>query len=152
MRKKKTIGIILFTFCLLLLTGWGEKSVELLDDIKLIDLSKAIKEVPIGKQGNTSNTKEPKTESVNNHNKEISDKKIKKDKIYIIEIRNEKIIYNKKEYDDVNELKKKIIDDYSSEKGSVSLVDNYAEVHLYNEVLNMLEQLHETIGLVYNSD
>ena len=52
-KVRKMMVILLSGVCVLILVGWGEKSVELLNDKPLIDLKTAIKEVPLGKQGNT---------------------------------------------------------------------------------------------------
>ena len=85
-KVRKMMVILLSGVCVLILVGWGEKSVELLNDKPLIDLKTAIKEVPLGKQGNTliiENHEKSSDEIVTidqNENiraKEIGDHKIK---------------------------------------------------------------------------
>lgn len=159
-RTKKPILILLLTLCMFILIGWGKNSVDLLNDTPLIDLSKAIKNAPIGNQGNTLILQENEAKSddtiVNNQADNISAKESgilqEEKKIHTIEIRDMTITYDNNKYSDVDALKTKIIHDCSNGAGSVDLVDNFAEAHVYNDVFAILEQLQETIGLEYQYD
>lgn len=156
---KKMIAALLFMACLFFLTGWGEKAVELLDDTPLIVLKEAIKDAPIGKQGNTLKLEELETESeevsLDNQDTGVSSKEsmvLQSNKTHNIEIRDKRITYDGKVCKDVDDLKSKIINDCSNGTDSVYLVDNYAETQTYHEVLIILEQLHESMKLEYNYD
>lgn len=163
MRKiKKPIIILLLTLCVFILSGWGKKAADLLNDTSLIDLNKAIKEVPIGKQDNTLASEENELEDDDaimvSQMETIPDKEPaisqeKKKELYIITIRDKTIKYNNSEYNDANALMNKIRIDYINGEGSVFyLEDDYAEAHVYNEVLAGLKNLNETIGLKYDYD
>lgn len=160
-KNKKLIIILLLTLCMLLLTGWGKKAAELLNDTLLIDLNQAIKESSIGNQGNTLATEDKETESddimkdnqtVNIPTNEPMILQEEKKGPYIIAIRDMTITYDSSICSGIDVLKSKIISDCSNGTGSVYLMDDYAEAHVYNDVLAILEQLHETIGLEYNAD
>ena len=158
---KQTIIILLLILSTFILSGWDKKSVELLNNTPLIDLDKAIKESPIGKQGNTLTSEENKSENDNgNTNSPVDNnpekeptilKETKKD-TYLITINNKTIIYNGIKYNDADALMSKIKIDCINGAGSIYLVDDYAASHIYNEVLAILEQLQKTMGLEYDSD
>ena len=160
-KNKKPIIILLLTLCIFLLTGWGKKAAELLNDSLLIDLNQAIKESSIGNQGNTLAVEDKETESddimkdnqtVNIPPDESMILQEEKKAPYIITIRDMTITYDNNVCNGIDVLKTKIIGDCSNGAGSVYLVDDYAESHVYNEVLTILAQLHETIGLEYGAD
>lgn len=161
MRKiKKTTIILLSILSIFFLVGWGKKSVELLNGTPLIDLNKAIKEAPIGNQGNTQKLEEyemesddiimdSQIESVPNKESIISQEE--KNVVYIIEINDTTITYDGKLCNE-GDLEKKIINDCSNGAGSVRLKDDYAEANIYKRVLEILDKLHKDIGLQYVSD
>lgn len=165
MRKsEKVAAVLMFMVCSLLLTGWGEKAVELLDDTPLIILKEAIKDAPIGKEGNTLelDVVETESEAVSFDDQDADNSVVESEeseraqakKIYTIEIRDKKITYDEKVCD-LEHLKGIIEKDCSNGTGGVVLVDDYAETHVYNDVLTILKQLHESIKLDYreqNSD
>lgn len=158
-RIKKRIAVGLLIFSVGLLAGWGKAAVELLNDTLLIDLDKAIKEAPIGKQGNTFTIKESEAEReaiVDNQTVNASKKKIpvspeKKKERYIIKIKDTTITYKNSRYT-ADTLKEKLIRDCSNGAASIYLQDDYAEAHVYRNVLAILEQLEETIGLEYQAE
>lgn len=158
-RIKKTIIVLCLMLCLFLLVGFGKKAVELLNNTPLIDLSKAIKEAPIGVEDNTLPSDEKETESMDiTDSQEESSTDIgstiphEEKESYIISIRDTKITYRDSICKDANDLKDKIIRDCSNGGGSVTLKDDYAETHVYNEVLAILEDLDKDIGLKYEYD
>lgn len=154
---KKTMVILLLVLSAAFLAGWGKKVVELLNDTPLIDLSKAIKEAPVGNQGNTLKTEEKEPESdgimaedererpLDNKTEMAGEKK----EPYRIKIRDMTITYKNRRCNSLDTLKDNLIRDCSDGAGSVYLEDDFAEAHVYKDVLALLEQLHETIGLAY---
>ena len=68
-------------------------------------------------------------------------------KIVIISIENQIITYNSVEYT-VDSLKNKIQQDYS-DKVLFKVEDNFAEAHVYKDVIEILSELESEIGLVY---
>jgi len=148
--------VLLLVLSIFILSGWGEKSVELLNDKPLIDLNKAIKEVPLGKQGNTLTIKgyeESSKEVPIGNQKENSAKdksEVSQNKIeYKIIIQDTTIHYNGNQYTDIETLKNKINNDCNNIEIKISLIDKYAESHVYKEVLAILEQSHKENNLEY---
>lgn len=148
--------VLLLVLSILILSGWGEKSVELLNDKPLIDLNKAIKEVPLGKQGNILTIKgyeESSKEVTIENQKENSAKdksEVSQNKIeYKIIIQDTTIYYNGSQDIDIETLKNKINNDCNNMEIKISLIDKYAESHVYKEVLAILEQLHKENNLEY---
>lgn len=162
MRKfKNTVAKVSLILCMFLLVGWGEKAVELLNDTSLIDLRKAIKDAPIGNQGNTLASEEIHVENDNvgidsqtESNHEEKSLRLQDDKkvLYIIKIRDRTITYNNCEYNNIEDFKEKIKNDCSDGTCKVSLVDDYAENEIYEDVLEILKQLNsnDTIRLEYS--
>ena len=142
--------------CVFLLTGWGKKAVESLNDTPLIDLDKAIKETPIGSQGNTFEFEEMEnnddivdSQAINSPETEDAIIQVEDEKVlYTIEIRDETIKYNNS-ICSIDNLESKIKSDCFDGEGKVQLIDDFAEMHVYNEVITILEHLKETIGLEY---
>lgn len=148
--------VLLLVLSIFILSGWGEKSVELLNDKPLIDLNKAIKEVPLGKQGNTLTIKgyEKSSEEVTignqNENSAKEKSEVSQDKIeYQIIIQDTTIHYNGNKYTDMETVKNKINSDCNNMKIKICLIDKYAESHVYKEILAILEQLHKENNLEY---
>lgn len=148
--------VLLLVLSIFILSGWGEKSVELLNDKPLIDLNKAIKEVPLGKQGNTliikgyGESSEEITIGNQNENSAKDKSEVSQDKIeYQIIIQDTTIHYNGNQYTDIETLKNKINNDCNNMEIKISLIDKYAESHVYKEILAILEQLHKENNLEY---
>lgn len=147
MKEKFKLFILMFFF-LLFLCGWGKKKVELLNDKKLIDLNIAIEICKPGADGldnqiNTDNDNETEDTKLQNDKDNIEDHQ----KIVIISIENQIITYNSVEYT-VDSLKNKIQQDYS-DKVLFKVEDNFAEAHVYKDVIEILSELESEIGLVY---
>ena len=157
-KNKRTITILLLILCIFILSGWGKKTVELLNDTPLIDLKKAIKEAPIGNQGNSLISEEKELESEEINTDSQTESISKKDPAIVQEetedscmiiIRNKSIKYNNSVCKDLDTLKNRIESDFNNGLGKINLVDDYAEANTYNDVREYLQDLHETIGLEF---
>ncbi|EOS34321.1 hypothetical protein C804_01569 [Lachnospiraceae bacterium A4] len=158
-KVRKMMVILLSVVCVLILVGWGEKSVELLNDKPLIDLKTAIKEVPLGKQGNTliiENHEKSSDEIVTiDQNENIPSKEIggSQNKVeYKIIIKDTTVTYNGTIHTDMQSLKNKIASDCDDMEIKIRLIDDFAESHVYKETLAILEQLHKENNLEYQED
>lgn len=157
-KMKKIILILLVMLSVLVLSGWGEKSVELLNNTLLIDLDKAIKDAPIGNQGNTLVSgelpgEEPSDHSSENHPLQESEA-LQEEKKITITIQDTKIMYHDRVYSSVEEcdLENKIKAENKDGIYHVQLVDDYAEAHVYREVLAILRELNKTAGIEISFD
>ncbi len=157
-KMKKIILILLVILSVLVLSGWGEKSVELLNNTLLIDLDKAIKDAPIGNQGNTLMSGELPSEETSAHSSEShplqESEALQEEKKITITIRDTKITYNDRVYSSVEEcdLENKIKAENKNGIYHVQLVDDYAEAHVYREVLAILRELNKTAGIEISFD
>ena len=147
--KRKIRLLVLMTFSLLFITGWGKKNVELLNDKKLIDLNVAIGLCMPGADAsssdiNTDNDIKPEDEeSPTDTGDRIEDG----ERTIVISVRNQKVTYDS-EWIDLDNLKDRIRQDCSN-KVSFQLVDDFAEAHVYQRVLTILSDLESEIGLTY---
>ncbi len=130
---KKTLKIIFLLVTVITLCSWGDKAVELLDSRKLIDLEKAIEiSTPGGAAIFEDDQNDTDTEQNGSQNPSS--------KILVVTIRDEQITYNQKSVSGVEELAKKVRMDLK-EGMKISLVDNYAEAHVYRDVLKALKEI-----------
>ena len=130
---KKTLKIIFLLVTVITLCSWGEKTVELLDSRKLIDLEKAIEiSTPGGAAIFEDDQNDTDTEQNGSQNPSS--------KILVVTIRDEQITYNQKSVSGVEELAKKVRMDLK-EGMKISLVDDYAEAHVYRDVLKALKDI-----------
>ncbi|MBQ5989149.1 MAG: hypothetical protein IJL67_06610 [Oscillospiraceae bacterium] len=130
---KKTLKIIFLLVTVITLCSWGEKAVELLDSRKLIDLEKAIEiSTPGGAAIFEDDQNDTDTEQNGSQNPSS--------KILVVTIRDEQITYNQKSVSGVEELAKKVSMDLK-EGMKISLVDDYAEAHVYRDVLKALKEI-----------
>jgi hypothetical protein len=130
---KKTLKIIFLLVTVITLCSWGEKAVELLDSRKLIDLEKAIEiSTPGGAAIFEDDQNDTDTEQNGSQNPSS--------KILVVTIRDEQITYNQKSVSGVEELAKKVHMDLK-EGMKISLVDDYAEAHVYRDVLKALKTI-----------
>ena len=130
---KKTLKIIFLLVTVITLCSWGEKAVELLDSRKLIDLEKAIEiSTPGGAAIFEDDHNDTDTEQNGSQNPSS--------KILVVTIRDEQITYNQKSVSGVEELAKKVRMDLK-EGMKISLVDDYAEAHVYRDVLKALKTI-----------
>ena len=130
---KKAIKIFFLLITVLALCSWGEKSVELLDSRKLIDLDKAI---DISTPGGTSFLDDEEKESDTEQNGSQNHSS----KLLTITITGEKIAYDQKAVSGTEKLAKKIRMDLKDGM-KISLVDDYAEAHVYRDVLKALKSI-----------
>ncbi len=158
--KKKT-GILLFiAMAALVLTGWEKREVRLLDNSKLIDLSKAIELAKAG--GETGDPENPPKESDEDARSETEDKSPADDgdteaavKNIVIRIRGEHIYYtlgNEKTEDiSTEELEERLRLKLSPE-AEITLMDDFAESHVYKGVCELLNELKNDTGIAYKED
>ncbi len=159
--KKKYLVMFIMICSLVLLAGCDKKEVKLLnDDTKnneLIKLNEAIQENIPGansaEKSETSNSTSASSDdkvlsgSVSNDENSVEDK----ERIVVITVREQTITYDTEEYTDLNKLKARIKQD-NSEYVSFRLVDDFAESHVYKEVLSILSDLEAEIGLSYTKE
>ena len=130
---KKSLKIIFLLATVLALCSWGEKTVELLDSRKLIDLEKAIDvSLPGGAaifedEGNDSDTEQDGSQNSSS-------------KLLVVTVHGEQITYNQKSVSGADELAKKVSMDLKDGM-KISLVDDYAEAHVYRDVLKALKSI-----------
>jgi hypothetical protein len=128
---KKSLKIIFLLATVRALCSWGEKAVELLDSRKLIDLEKAIDvSLPGGAaifedEGNDSDTEQDGSQNSSS-------------KLLVVTVHGEQITYNQKSVSGADELAKKVSMDLKDGM-KISLVDDYAEAHVYRDVLKALK-------------
>lgn len=143
--KSKFRWVVLFALLLVFLGGWGKKSVELLNDKKLIDLNEALQICMPGADAkddniHTDNPNEPE-------DTQMPDNK----KVIVIRVRDRAITYDSGERLELENLEARLRKDYK--KGmSVRLVDDFAEAHVYKKILAVLEQLETETGLAYTKE
>jgi len=164
--KRKRMLFLLAIAVLLVLAGWGQKKVELLSDKKLIDLSAAIGNCKLGADDmvqdigketpNPSATPVPMTSVTPKPTAKPTPKvtvtpaptRVPLPRTMDIRVRDQKVSYNYVEWPDLAILKEQIQRDFD-ERTSFRLVDDYAEAHVYREMLNILSDLEAEIGLKY---
>lgn len=169
---KKIGKLLLFlAVSLLVLAGWGQKKIELLNDKKLIDLNAAIGKCTLGAEDlipdegdSTQDVDNPATAP----NPEISvtpkltpslsptPKPTTQPKPTLppqprtldISIRDQQITYNHVPWADLEILKAQLQKDHN-EWTTFRLVDDFAEAHVYRQMLEILNELEAEIGLRY---
>lgn len=149
---KKILIIVLCLTSVLFICAWGEKKAELLDDRKLIDLDKAIEFAKPGADSIADTEGENEDDPISET--EIQQQVPNEKSIIVISIRDESVTYNGVAY------KKDIfsnIEDFENmlkrdNKGNVkfSLVDDFAEAHVYKQIFDVLKKLHSEIGLEFS--
>lgn len=161
--KKKTCVLLFVAITMFVLVGWGKKEVRLLDSSKLIDLNAAI---GLAKPGGTAGDTE---ESSKSSESDIVEKDEKSDgenhaahdnidviaKDIVIRIRGEQISYtcgsfNRSNISDL-QLETRIRQDYMP-GAHVTLMDDFAEAHVYKSVCDILDELNRDMGLTYKED
>lgn len=150
--KKKYWLPLLMIVSLLFLAGWGKKQVELLNDKKLIDLNAAIGICMPG--ADTSDHNAYDQDSGERRAQEAqtgTDSAGDEEKIIVIRIRGEKVTYDSVQLTGLDSLKNRIRQD-CGDKVSFRLMDDFAEAHVYKEVLKMLSELKSETGLTYTRE
>ena len=150
--KRKYKLVLLMIFSLLLLAGWGKKSVELLNDKKLIDLNAALGNCILGAEdliqdeGNqTQNPENPATPKPTMTPRPTATPRpivtpvpteAPKPRTIVIVVRDQKITYDSKERLEASTLKEQIQMDHG-ELVSFRLVDDFAEAHVYRKIMDI---------------
>ena len=171
--KKRGKLLLFLTVVLLVLVGWSQKKVELLNDKKLIDLNVAIGKCTLGaedlvpEEGDSmqdvnnpvtapdpkiSVTPKPTPGITPTHQPTIHPKPtlppLLKPRTLDISIRDQQITYNKVLWKDWEILKAQLQKDHD-ERTTFRLVDDFAEAHVYRQMLEILNELEAEIGLRY---
>lgn len=162
---KKKIKILLFALvAMFILVGWGKKEVRLLDSSKLIDLNKAIElakpggnagdsEEEVDNPSDSSASDEEETSEAENH--AVHDSIDETPKNIVIIIRGKKISYScgsvTRDSISDRQLERIIRLDFVSGT-QVTLMDDFAEAHVYMTVREVLDKLKNDIGLSYKED
>ena len=155
--KRKNRLLFLMAVSLLVLAGFGKKSVELLSDKKLIDLNAAIALCLPGADsakpedtGSPEVTKTPAKPSATPRPPATPTTKPKPSTV-IISVRDQKITYNSGGKIELSKLETRIRQDARVVAG-FKLVDDFAEAHVYRDVIEILEKLEEELGISYTRD
>lgn len=155
--KRKIRLLFLVLFSLLFLVGFGKKSVELLSDKKLIDLNAAIAYCLPGADSATQEEgKTPLEPSVTPRPSATPRPTViptikPQPRTVIISVRERVITYNSGEKIKLIMLEDRIRKD-SRYVAGFQLVDDYAEAHVYREIIGILEKLEEELGISYTRD
>lgn len=136
--KRKWSFLLLTIVSLLFSVGWGKVNVQLLNNKKLIDLDAAIARCIPGAE---SSKREPDSEKSGEE----------KERNITIRIRNRTVMYDGLEYINMAELEKQIQKD-CGEHVTFCLQDDFAEAHVYRQLLSMLSKLESEIGLRYTKE
>ena len=151
--KKTKKCFLLFAISLLALAGWSRKKVELLSDKKLIDLSAAIGKCTLGAEKlmpDMSITPKPTSQiTPTPHPTNVPKPSLPpKPRTLDIRIRDMQVTYNHEAWTDLEILKAQLQKDHD-EWTTFRLVDDFAEAHVYRQMLGILNELETEIGLRY---
>lgn len=161
--KRKCILTVLALLFLTVLAGWGKKTVELLNDKKLIDLNAALGNCILGEEDLIQENNKTETEVTPSAAPKLTPTATprptaipvptsKPQKVVIeIRVRAQTVTYNMTEWKDLDKLEEQIRKDYGVLL-TFRLKDDYAEAHVYREMIAMLEKLEKEIGLRYIRD
>ena len=168
MKKTKKCFLLLMV-SLLAFAGWGRKKVELLSDKKLIDLSAAIGKCTLGaddlmpEEGDNAQDANnpdriPAMSVTPNPTSQITPTPHPtngpkpslpaKPRTLDIRIRDMQVMYNYVPWPDLEILKAQLQKDHD-ERTTFRLVDDFAEAHVYRQMLEILNELENGIGLRY---
>ncbi len=164
--KRKCRLLMFLLLSLLVLAGWGKKTVELLNSKKLIDLNAAIEISLSGadslEQEDTGTpqisatpvqtpvpTAEPVTEPTNTPMPSATEKP--KPRAVVINVRGCEVTCDSTQWEDMDALKERIAREADSNV-IFRLVDDFAEAHVYRQIIAILEELEAEQGLSYIRD
>ena len=155
LQHKRMILILLFLAAALLCTGFQKESVALLES-GLIDLDKAIGTAPFGitdpdANGGPSEIEEPAEEdpSGGENTDDPTSEEYDSEEFISLRIRGE-TIYLGQETLRSDQLREELKSRVKYDK-PVRLFDDYADAATYERVLEILEDLHRSVGLVYET-
>lgn len=153
---KKSLTVAGLLMAMFFLVGFGSKTVELWEKAPLIDLDAAIKNASLGKQGNQAAMDEEKEENPEQENTQrvetqlISKEQIIRESVetYQISVQGETIKFDNEICKDSGTLESLIVQN-CTEKSKVILEDDYAETHVYHNVLRTIEHQKGIIGFEF---
>lgn len=149
--KKKTGLLILLIVVFLIMVGFGKKEVSLLHTSEIIDLKKAIELArPGGDEGEQNDTTaKDNTESGDSDSIEEPEQQMPSD-IKII-VSGKTINVDGRTVRDADEIEGIVRQTFKTDI-TYELIDNYAESHIYKEVMAVLERLKTEIGIHYTME
>lgn len=151
--KKKINLLVMFIITSLVLMGFGVNTVTLLRKSKVIDLQKAIEFArPGGDEGEKPDTTATDNLLTNN-DKESTEKEVVQripTNVKII-VSGKTIKINGAILNDASLVEGKLREIFRKET-TYDLIDDYAEAHVYKDVIKVLENLNTEIGLKYSID
>ena len=167
--KKRGKLLLFLAVSLLVLAGWSQKKVELLNDKKLIDLNVAIGKCTLGAEdlipdegdsmqdaNNPATAPKPEMSITPKPTQKLTPTPTTQPKPSLpakprtldISIRDEQVTYNHVSWPDLEILKEQLQRDHD-ERTTFRLVDDFAEAHVYRQLLEILNELEAEIGLRY---
>ncbi|MBO5552364.1 MAG: hypothetical protein J5966_10445 [Lachnospiraceae bacterium] len=153
--KRKVFFLIYILLFAAVLSGFEKRRIELQNNpnTPLIDLDKAIDRAKWGTDSSdgAAADKAADTVSADGVSGNAASGRINTGKSFMIKVRGRSIRLNGTELKDANGLKARLAAEYKN-GDSVRLTDDYADADIYREVLNVLNGLAETEGLVYSGD
>ncbi len=156
--KKRFRVVLYIVLTMFILVGWGIKEVRLLDSSKLIDLNKAIALAKPG--GSFGDSKEDSRTASENENEDGKQAEAHNNidgvaKDIVIRVRDKQIYYSSGNGKEVSvsdtQLESRIRMDFV-DGIEVTLVDDYAESHVYKSVREVLNNLKNDMNLTYKED
>jgi hypothetical protein len=167
--KKRRKLFLLLAVSLLVLAGWGQKKVELLSDKKLIDLSVAIGNCTLGAEDlipdEGDNTQDPNSPTATPGPAPTVTPKVSptpwptdapkptlpaKPRVQDISVRDQVVTYNYVPWPKLDILAEQLRRDHN-EWTTFRLIDDFAEAHVYRQMLEILNELEAEIGLSYTT-
>lgn len=149
--KKKTGLLILLLTSFLIMTGFGNKEVVLFHSGPVIDLAKAIKLArPGGDEGEQNDTTARDNSKSGNLDSTYEPEQQLPNDIKII-VSGKNISVDGKVINDVDEIEEIVRQAFRVDV-TYELIDNYAEYHVYKDVMSVLEKLKAEIGLHYTME
>lgn len=167
--KRKIKLLLILAFSLVFLAGWGKKTVELLNDKKLIDLNAALGNCMLGaddltpEEGSTAQTPQSTVTPAPTVQPTVTPTPVAtpkptppttpkpKPRSVVISVRGREVTCGSTQWDDMDALKERIIREANSNV-TFRLVDDYAEAHVYRQILAILEELEAEMGISYLRD
>lgn len=156
---KKGVCVVTLLLTMIFLVGFGTKEVKLWNNAPLIDLDAAIKNADIGKQGNQV-TKNEETdgkivqEKVQKVDTQVVSKEpviMESNEMYQVVIQGESIKFENESINDIEKLES-LIEQNCTEKSTIILTDDYAETHVYHQILRMIEEQKQIIGFEFQQN
>lgn len=160
--KRKIRWLALVMLSLFLLAGFGKKSVELLSDKKLIDLNAAIgicfpgADDMIPEEGDITQTpeqEEPTAKPTATPRPTVTPKPTgtAKPRAVVINVRDREVTCGSSTWEDMAAFKERLAREANSNV-TFRLVDDYAEAHVYRQIMAILKELEEEYGISYIMD